>query len=118
MCLGDTNSNLDDEAIACERWDRKSKRQRNNNSYLLPNPHLRHLDLTRTRNIKSLPILKNGSRAEELKACNVNELGKVILTNTCAFDTITSILMAAYCDSQIYSTEVDKLKPKNILLEL
>jgi len=76
------------------------------------------LDLTRTRNIKSLPILKNGSRAEELKACNVNELGKVILTNTCAFDSITSILMAAYCDSQIYSTEVDKLKPKNILLEL
>jgi len=25
--------------------------------------------------------------------------------------------MAAYCDSQIYCTEVDKLKPKNILLE-
>jgi len=96
---------------------RKSKRQRNNNSYLLPNPHFRHLDLTRSRNIKTLPVLKNGSRAEELKACNVNELGKVVLSNTCAFDTITSILMAAYCDSQLYSTKLDNLTTKNILME-
>jgi len=53
-CLGEPTKNLDQEPLACESWIRKSKRQRNN-SYLLPNPHLRHLDLTRSRNIKSLP---------------------------------------------------------------
>lgn len=73
--------------------------------------------MTRSRNIKSLPILKNGSRAEELKACNVPQLGKVILSNTCAFDTIASVLMAAYCDSLVYSTKIKNLKPKNVLLE-
>lgn len=67
--------------------------------------------------MKSLPVLKNGSRAEELKACNLNELGKVILTNTCTFYTITSILLTAYYDNKIYSTEVNNLTPKNILLE-
>jgi len=116
-CLGEPTKHLDEEALACESWNRKSKRQRNNKSYILPNPHLRHLDLTRSRNIKSLPVLKNGSRAEELKACNINELGKVILSNTCAFDTITSIFMVAYCDSQIYSTEVNDLTQKNVLME-
>lgn len=75
------------------------------------------MDLTRLRDAKSLPILKNGSRAEKLKACNVHQLGKVILSNTCAFDRNTSILTAAYCDNLTYSTEVNKLTPKNILLE-
>lgn len=93
MYQGDATKNLDEEALACECWNRKSKRQRNNNSYLLSNPHLRHLYLTLSRNIKSLPLLKNGSRAMELKACNVKDLGKAILSNTCTFDTITSILI-------------------------
>lgn len=115
-CLGKPTKNVDEEALACGSRNKKSKRQRNNKSYILPNPHLRHLDLTRSRNIKSLPVLKNGSRAEELKACNINELGKVILSNTCAFDTIASIL-TAYCDSQIYSKEVNNLTPKNVLME-
>jgi len=109
--------NVDEEAIACESWDKKSKRQRKSNSYLLPITHLRHKDLTRSRNIQSLTILENGSRAEELKAFKISELGQVVLSNTCTFDTITSITMAAICDSLNYSTKVDSLKSKNILLE-
>lgn len=67
-----------------EFWNRSSKKQRNNNSYLVPNTHLRHLNLNNSRNIKSLPILKNGSRANELKSCNLLDFGRIVLSNTCA----------------------------------
>jgi len=44
--------------------------------------------------MKSLPILKNGSRFEELKSSKTKNIqGKVIFSNTCAIDSITSILM-------------------------
>lgn len=56
-----------------------------------------------------MPILKNGSRAEELKAITVNDIGKIVLTNTCAFDTVTSVFTVAYCDSVLYSNEIDKI---------
>lgn len=46
------------ENTAEEEWNRKSVKQRRLNSYLSPNPHLRHLDLNNTRKIKFLPILK------------------------------------------------------------
>jgi len=75
----------------------------------LPNPHLRHLHLNNSKNIKSLPLLKNGSRAEELKAITVKDIGKIVLTNTCAFDTIASIFTVAYCDSILYSNEIDNI---------
>lgn len=95
--------------MACESWNRKTKKQRNANSYLVPNPHLRHLNLNSSRNIKFLPLLKNGSRAEELKAITVKGIGKIVLTNTCAFDTIASIFTVAYCDGILYSYEIDKI---------
>lgn len=101
----------------CEEfWNRSSKKQRNNNSYLVPNTHLRHLNLNNSRNLKSLPILKNGSRANELKSCKLLNFGRVVLSNTCAFDAIASIFMIAYCDSKLYSEEVDHLGNKNKLL--
>jgi len=59
--------------------------------------------------MKTLPILKNGSRAEELKSCLVKDYGKTILSNTCAFDSAASILMVAYYDSINYNTAVDSL---------
>lgn len=105
----DQQNNLNEEALACESWNRKTKKQRKGNSYLVPNPHLKHLNLNSSRNIKSLPILKNGSRAEELKAITVNNIGKIVLTNTCAFDTVTSVFTVAYCDSILYSNEIDKI---------
>lgn len=100
---------LGEEDIACENWNRKSKKQ-TNKSYLTPNPLLRHLGINNPRNIRLLPILKNGSRAEELKSCSISEVGKVILSNTCAFDTLASIFMAAYCDSDNYQKQIDAIK--------
>lgn len=59
--------------------------------------------------IRSLPILKNGSRADDLKSSTINKLGKLVLTNTCTFDTIASIFVVAYCDSKKYSNEIDRI---------
>jgi hypothetical protein len=61
-----------------------------------------------SKTIQSLPLLKNGSCAKELKSCSISNMGKIIISNTCAFDTITSILMVAYCDSNEYNSKVDE----------
>jgi len=81
-----------EENRAVESWNRNNKKQRKNNSYLNPNPHLRHLNISTAKNKQALPILKNGSRFAELKSCKSKE-GKLILSNTCAFDALTSLLM-------------------------
>ncbi|KAE9522158.1 hypothetical protein AGLY_017418 [Aphis glycines] len=70
----------------------ESRAQRKNNSYLNPNPHLRHLNISTAKNKQTLPILKNGSRFVELKSCKSRE-GNLILSNTCAFDALTALLM-------------------------
>jgi len=54
------------------------------------------------RQTKSLPLLKNGSRAEDLKALSLKKYGSVILSNTCAFDTAVFLLMVAFCESEKY----------------
>jgi hypothetical protein len=89
--------------LACENWNKKHKK---NNSYLEPNPHLRHVNLKKSKIVRILPLLKNGSRATELKACSVNQIGKVVLMITCAFDTIASIFLVAYCDSQLHYNKI------------
>lgn len=86
--------NIRTENNAQEKWDRKNKKQRKNNSYLTPNPHLRYLTLTKSNSKKTLPVLKNGSRFEELKGCRTNAFaGRVIFNNTCAFDSLASLIM-------------------------
>lgn len=73
-CLETKNSYLNDETTAHETWNRKSKRQKQK-SYLTPNPFLRHVNINNSRITVILPILKNGSRAEELKSCNIKDIG-------------------------------------------
>lgn len=109
-----TNEGITENTIE-EEWSRKSVKQRKLNSYLSPNPHLCHLDLNNSRNIKSLPVLKNDSRAIDLKSCNILGLGRVVLSNTCAFDTIASIFMVSYCDSRRYSLEINRMENANRL---
>lgn len=105
--------NVNEENLAVESWNRKSKKQWTTKSYLLVNPHLRHLDINTFKNILSLPLLKNGSRADELKNCVVQRIGRVIMSNTCAFDTVTSIIMVAYCDSVKYSEALNNFLENN-----
>lgn len=88
------NDNITEENRACETWDRKNLKKRKSNSYLIPNPHLRHLDLNNSKSVKNLPIIKNGSRSRELKGCKSSTInGKIVLTNTCAFDALASLIM-------------------------
>lgn len=91
---------INDEDTATEKWKRKNRRQKN--SYLTPNSHLKHVNLNIKNNKRVLPLLKNGSRVDELKALQLKGYGQIILTNTCAFDTVVSLFLAAMCDSDEY----------------
>lgn len=53
-------------------------------------------------------MLKNGSRADELKSCAIPDIGNVILTNMCAFAALVSLFMTAYCDSVNYKKYIDE----------
>lgn len=87
-------SEHNDENTATENnWCRKNKRKIK--SYMSPNLHLKYLDLKSKKINRSLPIIKNGSRAEDLKALQIKGYGKIVLTNTCAFDTAVFLIMVA-----------------------
>lgn len=87
------------EGEAVEKWDRKAKR--NNNSYLTPKAQLRFTNVSIKRKHKSIPFMKNGNK-DVTRPVIIKDLGKVILTNTCAFDTLLSLLMAGIADSEEY----------------
>lgn len=90
----DRQTSFTEEHVALEEWNRKSLKQRKSSSYLVPNPHLRYLNLKNGNKIQSLPILKNGSRFQELKSSKtVKKTDRIVLSNTCAFDALSSILM-------------------------
>lgn len=91
-----------------ESQNRKPKKIRNLKSYSCPNPNLQYLRINNAKTIRSLPVLKNGCGGSEVKSCTLKNIGKVIINNTCAFDTVSSILMVAICDSLDYRIEVDK----------
>lgn len=68
-----------------------------------------------SRNIKTLPLLKNGSRADQLKSHKVKNInGAIILSNTCAFDAVASLVMVAYCDSTNFSNALPTSKKYKI----
>lgn len=107
MCSKNTSTinSLTDEDVSVESW--KRQRLQKSRSYLYPNSSLQHLRMNNTKNIRSLPVLKNDSRTDELKSCTVQNIGKVIMSNTCAFDAVASILMVSYGDRAEYGNKVD-----------
>jgi len=88
------DSHLNEESRAVENWNRRSKTQRKSTSYLNPNRHLRHLNINTSSTKMTLVILKNISSFAELKSCKSKEV-KVILSNTCASDSLTSLIMVS-----------------------
>lgn len=52
----------------------------------------------------------------DLKSPNKKGFGKIVLSNTCAFDTLSLIFMVSYCDSKKYSEEIDCLENSNEFL--
>lgn len=68
-----------------------------------------------SKSIKTLPLLKNGSRADELKSLKIKNIdGAIILSNTCAFDAIASLIMVAFCDSTNFSNALIQKNTKFI----
>lgn len=61
-----------------------------------------------------VPLLKNGSTLRSKAAKNVNN-NSIIVSNTCAFDTVSSILMTAYRDSAEYRNNVDNCYDSKLL---
>jgi hypothetical protein len=95
-----------EETVSTKCWNKSTDKMR-----IRSNPSLNNHQkkLHNMKKNKTLPILKNGSLRSpsgELKSCMVRNFGEVILCNTCAFDSVTSILMVAYCDSINYNTAV------------
>lgn len=87
-----------------DECNRRSNKKLKSNSCIIPNPHLRHVNMNNSRYSPSLPILKNGSRADKLKSCKLKNIDTiVILSNTSPFDAIASLLMVSFCDSKLYS---------------
>lgn len=94
--VNDIQASFTEGNAALEEWNRKSIKQRKSSSYLVPNPHLKHLNLKNSNKIQSLPILKNGSRFQDLKSSRTsNKTDRIVLSNTCAFDGLSSILMVS-----------------------
>lgn len=60
-----------------------------------------------------LPLLKNGSTLRNKTAKTVNN--NIIVSNTCAFDTVSSILMTAYKDSDDYRNNVNNCNDSTLL---
>jgi hypothetical protein len=95
-----------EKTISTKSWNKSTDKMR-----IRPNPSL-NTHQKKSQNMKKnkiLPLLKNGSLRSpsgELKSCMVKNVGQIILCNTCAFDSIASILMVAYCDSLNYNIAI------------
>jgi hypothetical protein len=95
-----------EKTVLIESWNKSNNKMRNRSN---PSLNIHQKKLQNMKKNKTLPILKNGSLRSpsgELKSCMVRNFGQVILCNTCAFDSVASILMVAYCDSVNYNTAV------------
>jgi hypothetical protein len=105
MCSFNVHNNVEganiltEDDMSVESWRRRPKNIQKSCSYLHPNSTLQHLRMNNSKNLRSLPVLKNGSRSDELKSCTIKNIGKIAFSNTCAFDTLASILMVSYSDS-------------------
>jgi hypothetical protein len=116
MCSFNVHNNVEganiltEEDMSVDSWRRRPKNVQKSRSHLHPNSTLQHLRMNNSKNLRSLPVLKNDSRADELKSCTIKNIGKIALNNTYAFDTLVSILMVSYSDSIEYCSKVDLSK--------
>lgn len=81
--------------------------------YKYKNLHSQNINLGNARNPRHLSLLKNGFRVEKLNRCTLKRINEsAILSNTCAFDSISSVVMVSFCDSQNYSNRLLECKTK------
>lgn len=111
----------DNEENATENWSKKRMNSQQKNSLLSNEPRLMHrICNTNSRKKPKAPLLLNGHRPF-LKPALTKEFGKVSTSNTCAFDAVTSILVNACVESEIYSNHLKQFRDNsfvNFVLEL
>lgn len=91
--------NIDNATTIVENWKGLGQPITNknirNSFYAFPNPEILYLEERRKIEI---PLIKNGNLVNKKSATTIGD-GRVILANTCAFDSIIQGFATAYCDS-------------------
>ena len=85
-------------------------------AFYLQKANLEILDHITSQSYCTLPIIKNGNNAG-LSAVTINN-AKITVTNTCAFDSIFQILLAAVTDYEVVRTYVEKQQSNNALFQM
>lgn len=89
----DKKKSITAEKVVCEKWGKKGqtkKKQRSAHSYLVPQPGFEMIDFNKKAFIKPIFFLKNGNNM--MRPISVPGIGKIVLNNTCAIDSILSVL--------------------------
>lgn len=96
------------EDQAVENWKGLAlpPKKRKRSSYLEPNEEFKNIDFSSKRNSNPIGLLRNGNT--DLKPILWNGVN-VILTNTCAYDSIIQIFSSAFSDSKNYENYVYSL---------
>jgi len=98
-----------------ENWRGQIKSNKNNALYLGKNPH-KIIDALTCKKTAKIPILKNGHNTslKSLKIQNEN----YTIANTCAFDSIFQILLAAGHDLHHIFQHMDEVAERNLFFKL
>lgn len=81
----------------------------------VPDKRMLMLNMSAKKRSNKLPLMKNGNR-EDLRPLYLNkEYKQVVLSNTCAFDSLTSLLMHAIIDSVVFREKLEQLDRKSVV---
>ena len=102
-----------DEDQATENWRGLALplKKRKRSSFLEVNSEIKNLDFSSHKKTKPLGILKNGNA--NLKPIKFNE-NYIIITNTCAYDSIIQIFASAFSDSELYQNYANSLSTHDL----
>lgn len=98
-----------EEINAIENWKGlayQSPSHRKRKSYLEPNAEVMHISLDPhiTHKNATIGILRNGN-LDQLKPFQFGDM-HVVLSNTCAFDTLVQLAATTYCDSVVFKNRI------------
>lgn len=116
LCLTCSETTAEDNAR--ETWKKKSvahksKTTKSASSYLVRQPGFEHLDLNKKGTSSTICFLKNGNilKNKPIKISGVEN--KFVLSNTCAFDAIMTVLACSASDSKHFKSLLSSIACTN-----
>jgi len=111
-----------DENNAIESWRKKSTVQkfkftRSASSYLVSQPGFEHFNLNQKGSSMSICFLKNGNMFNNRPIKLSGSEEKYILSNTCAIDSLMTILACSASDSYLFKTYLCSVENKNLAIK-